>query len=381
MSIKHPLDCRRKDDGKPRADKWFSGEKFASFCRADKGSPGGPIAIATCVKIFADDMQLRGVTAGAEAATAPQTPPLPPAVPVKPLTGKAAKAAKAAAARAVEVPVTAASAVPVTAASAGAALPASRAKLTHVPSAMERAADPSAIKMIRDVYGSRAQTIINALLAFDAFFAWYYPLKNQSLKLFDTDTAKVEERALENIRSAIDMHESFERLTIASKLGHKSFLPHGAIYKLTKYILRVGDSSSFSVSALELQNAETKRTGEQGGARNIELRASGFKRVPSSGDGPVKVVETCGYGTTMSLSILRKLLGKRLLQLGDGLLRMPLMRRAQRLFGGSGGPGRSKLKSEGKHVLLNRDYVPSRDSCIKAFVRLMAAEVSDLDAP
>ena len=97
-------------------------------------------------------------------------------------------------------------------------------KLTHVPSAMESAADPEHIKIIRDVYGSRAQTIINALLAFDAFFAWYYPLKNHSLKLFDTDTVKLEQRALDNCRSAIDMHESFERLTMAGNLGHKSFL-------------------------------------------------------------------------------------------------------------------------------------------------------------
>ena len=139
----------------------------------------------------------------------------------------------------------------------------------------------------------------------------------------------------------------------------------------------MGDSSAFSVSALELQNAETKRTGEQGGARNIELRGTGMKRVPSAAG--VKVVETVGYGTTMSLSILWKLLGKKLLQLGDGLLRMPLMRRAERLFGGSG-PGRSKQKSEGKHALLAVDYDPSCDTCIAAFVRSMAAaSVSDLD--
>ena len=367
-SIKHSLDTKRKDDGKSRVDKWFSGEKFASFCRGDKGSPGGPIAIATCVKIIADDMQMRGVTVGSGSAETPDPVPTPP--PAKPLTGKAAKAAKAATLLANAPPPATGHAAPQIA---------ERAKLTHVPSAMEMAADPDDIKIIRDIYGSRAQTIINSLLAWDAFFAWYYPLKNHSLKLFDTDTEKVEERALANCRSAIDMHESFERLTMSGKTGHKSFLPHGAIYKLTKDILKVGDSSAFSVSALELQNAETKRTGEQGGARNIELRDSGFKRVPSKAGG-MKVVETKGYGTTMSLSILRKLLGKRLLQLGDGLLRMPLMRRAQRLFGWDG-VGRTKQKSEGKHALIasERDYMPSCDTCVKAFVRSMASGVSDLD--
>ena len=372
--IKHPLDTRRKDDGKSRADKWFSGEKFASFCRGDKGSPGGPVAIAKCVKIIADDMQLRGVTVGGGDESTPTPTPAQATLaqlcaPNK-LTGKAAKAAKAAGANS-------ASAVAVAAPGTVDALQASRAKLTHVPSAMEIAADPAHIKIIRDVYGSRAQTILNALLAFDAFFAWYYPLKKHSLKLFDTDTTKVEERALDNCRRAIDMHESFERLTMAGKLGHKSFLPHGAIFKLTKDILKVGDSSCFSVSALELQNAETKRTGEQGGARNIELRHSGFKRVPSS-VAETKVVPTSGYGTTMSLSILRKLLGKKLLQLGDGLLRIPLMRRAERLFGASG-PGRSKQKSEGKHELLALGHDPCKDTCVAAFVRSMAAVVGDLD--
>ena len=375
--IKHPLDTRRKDDGKSRVDKWFSGEKFASFCRGDKGSPGGPVAIAKCVKIIADDMQLRGVTAGGGSATEIEPVQAAIALPSAPpkLTGKAAKAAKSAAARAVAPAV----AVATLAASGDTgALQASRAKLVHVPSEMEKAADPAHVKIIRDVYGSRAQTILNALLAFDAFFAWYYPLKKHTLELFDTDTAKVEQRALDNCQRAIDMHESFERLTLAGKLGHKSFLPHGAIFKLTKDILKVGDSSRFSVSALELQNAETKRTGEQGGARNIELRQSGFKRVPSSQE-ETKVVPTIGYGTTMSLSILRKLLGKKLLQLGDGLLRMPLMRRAERLFGAFG-PGRSKQKSEGKHELLAlRHNDPSGDTCVAAFVRSMAAVVGDLD--
>ena len=360
-----------------RADKWFSGEKFASFCRGDKGSPGGPCAIAKCVKIIADDMQLRGVTQGIWSA--PKTQPLPAQANTlaqlcaPKLTGKAAKMAKAAGAHAAAAVDLAELAAP----GADNLLPASRAKLTHVPSSMERAANPEHVQIIRDVYGSRAQTILNALLAFDAFFAWYYPLKQHSLELFDTDTAKVEERALENCRAAIDMHESFERLTMAGKLGHKSFLPHGAIFKLTKDILKVGDTSRFSVSALELQNAETKRTGQQGGARNIELRDSGSKRVKSA-HAETKVVGTVGYGTTMSLSILRKLLGKKLLQLGDGLLRMPLMRRAERLFGVSG-PGRSSVKSEGKHAVLALSYDPSGDTCVAAFVRSMAAVVDDLD--
>ena len=46
---KHPLDTRRKDNNRVRRDKWFTGERFASFIKGERGSPGGPIAIAALV--------------------------------------------------------------------------------------------------------------------------------------------------------------------------------------------------------------------------------------------------------------------------------------------------------------------------------------------
>ena len=46
------------------------------------------------------------------------------------------------------------------------------AKLVHVPTQMEKDADAADLEMIRRVYGSRAQLLINALLSFDAYFAW-----------------------------------------------------------------------------------------------------------------------------------------------------------------------------------------------------------------
>ena len=65
---KYPLDCRRKDDNRSRADKWFTGEAWSSFCAGERGSPGGPQAIAELVMIIADDMQQRGVTMSSAAA-------------------------------------------------------------------------------------------------------------------------------------------------------------------------------------------------------------------------------------------------------------------------------------------------------------------------
>ena len=49
--------------------------------------------------------------------------------------------------------------------------------LEHQPTALERAADREKLQVLRDLYGSRAQTIINCILAWDGFFAWYYPFK------------------------------------------------------------------------------------------------------------------------------------------------------------------------------------------------------------
>lgn len=74
---KHPLDMKRKEEGRVREQKWFTGEKWVSFCAGKSGSPGGPIAIASIAMIIADDLQLRGVDSGnhvkevAAAATAP----------------------------------------------------------------------------------------------------------------------------------------------------------------------------------------------------------------------------------------------------------------------------------------------------------------------
>ena len=76
---RHPLDCRRKDDNRVRAQKWFTGEKWASFCLGIKGSPGGPRGIAAIVLIIAQDMQLNGDAAAAPAAAAAAPAPAPAA--------------------------------------------------------------------------------------------------------------------------------------------------------------------------------------------------------------------------------------------------------------------------------------------------------------
>ena len=53
------------------------------------------------------------------------------------------------------------------------AAPQAPAATEHKPTASELAADPHCVEIIRVLFCSRAQTIINALLAFDAYFKWY----------------------------------------------------------------------------------------------------------------------------------------------------------------------------------------------------------------
>ena len=85
----------------------------------------------------------------------------------------------------------------------------SRATADHVPTEIEKNSDTVKLALIRETFGSRAQTLINALLAFDAYFAWYRPYK-KSIPI-DAPEWMAEERALENTRLAIDMQEIFQK--------------------------------------------------------------------------------------------------------------------------------------------------------------------------
>lgn len=48
-------------------------------------------------------------------------------------------------------------------------------RLEHIPTELEKKCDSADIEMLHELYGSRAQTIINILLGFDGYFNWYAP--------------------------------------------------------------------------------------------------------------------------------------------------------------------------------------------------------------
>ena len=82
----------------------------------------------------------------------------------------------------------------------------------------------------------------------------------------------------------------------------------------------------------------------------------------------------------MALSTLNHLLISRYLKKGDGIFATPASRRAERLFGVNGG-GRATLARKGeklsKELAGEAWYNPREDSCVKAFVRLIADIVQE----
>mmetsp|Transcript_25007 Transcript_25007/g.60401 ORF Transcript_25007/g.60401 Transcript_25007/m.60401 type:complete len:167 (-) Transcript_25007:108-608(-) len=128
----------------------------------------------------------------------------------------------------------------------------------------------------------------------------------------------IEEReklALHCCRTAIDMHEIFERI---SARNHGSYLPHGAIFKMPRDILKIGDNEAAGASPLELQNAETKRAASSVGARNVSFLER-HKGRPNA--------------TSMAQATLNHVLAAQYLRRREGALALDASRATERLFG------------------------------------------------
>ena len=336
---KHPLDCRRKDDNRLRAQKWFTGEAWRSFAAGHRGSPGAPIAIATLLLMVAEDMLIEGREAAAQAAVTAAVGGRG--------RGRGARGAVGGRgggqgrARFMERQRTAGN---TEAEVAPVAALAEVAGAQREPSAIESRCEPADLEMIQKVYGSRARTVIDCLLAWDAYLEWYYPYV-RSIP-FRCPMSLREQRAFDNMCKAIDMQESFERISINN---HKSFCPHIAVYKCTRDILKVGDPWAADLEPLELQNAETKRVASAGGSRRLEFTKAGKTLVGLRGckQGPMPLTDRKEYSTTCALSTMNNLLVTQKLRRGDGPIVYPKSRRAERLFGEAG-----RTKRASTHIRL-----------------------------
>jgi hypothetical protein len=144
---------------------------------------------------------------------------------------------------------------------------------------------------------------------------------------------------------------------------------------VTRDILEVGDVRAHDLSALELQNAESKRVYETGGARRQEFTTEGTTHKKATGDGEHRLIVTKGYGSTAATSVLSKMLATQQLRAGDGAYSMPSTRRAERLFGVRGS-GRSRLIKMEFVDDVGSKYRPEEDTVVDAYMRMLSARVA-----
>ena len=182
------------------------------------------------------------------------------------------------------------------------------------------------------------------------------------------------------MRCDIDMQEMYERIGIHN---HKSSLPHGAIYKMVQDLRKVKNVWAYGTSL-----GTSERRDQECGSRywlkpqrDHELGQNMVIPMKGTCEGPPapRLVTTKGYSTTTALSTLNALLTTNYLRRGDGILKMADSRRRERLFGSSGS-GRIAAKSSGmKHFRADEtdaDYDPRNDSCLAAFIVLLAKEAN-----
>ena len=118
-------------------------------------------------------------------------------------------------------------------------------------------------------------------------------------------------------------------------------------------------------------------------SKRLELTAAGHTLVgmPGGKFGPNRLTTRKEYSTTMALSTLKNLLVTQKLRRGDGPFVYPQSRRNERLFGEHGRSKRQSSHIKLEKLLLQEAYDPRKDSCLKAFVRLMAQATSKRDVP
>ena len=78
------------------------------------------------------------------------------------------------------------------------------------------------------------------------------PLRGEYTLSRSYSTHVREERAFDNMKKAIDMHESFEKVSINN---HKSFLPHITIFKVRSRLGLHTPSAQHTISHLRAQEA------------------------------------------------------------------------------------------------------------------------------
>ena len=411
--MKHPLDCRKKDAGRVKQEKWFTGERYGTFVKGGRGSPGGPKAMAQIVMCLATDLMQHRDRIDPSAPMARPAPSAPSRGSGKGGTASRFQGFTAA-------PPAASTSAPSQPAvftpeqlrvQAKARTEEGRAARLHLlaspsapgrqPTVMERNCDADDLLLIRRHYGVFSQLLINALLVWDAAFCLFW-VQDEAIGWRCAHPIAVK-HALALCGAAIDLQEMGERVSLQQC---KSWYTHLWIYQMTDHILATGEP--LSISDLELLNGLLKRTAKSNATTRIELSeeaqaaraeaeaeaaAAEAEEEEEGGEEEdevehVVVQRNKPYSSTMSWQVITFLVLQQEHRKDADAIKF---RTAERLFGEQS-PGRSSLPKKQKFeepkpaVLFAKgletysasggrvditQVEPRADSCIKAFCRLL----------
>eukprot|EP00965_Chrysotila_dentata_P046001 1528831-Pleurochrysis_carterae.AAC.1 len=149
----------------------------------------------------------------------------------------------------------------------------------RTPTQLELACDPADLAQIRAAFPLHADLILNSLLSFDGLLSLWFHVKEPIIYM--APEAERAARALGTCRKsnalspklgdahlqAIFYHEIIKRV---SQRANKSLYIHGFLVKVPRVQPAIGDESAVGISALELQNAETKRTATKNATKHVE---------------------------------------------------------------------------------------------------------------
>ena len=391
--VNHPLDLRKKGDGRIKEQRWYKGESFASMVRGDRGSPGGPVVYAAMAMIIGLYLLEHPPAPAAVPSPSPAPTPVPSPAP-KPAAGRGRGRGSAATHPPAPPPGrgrgrgTWRGLAPVGNYAESSddeppplppqPKPTPPPVIPHTPTAVEAAADQVALAKIRAVFGGHGQLIINMLLSSDAYLSLFWTLHHVHHPDINLSSPQedVDVFALAVCRDAIDFNEMLIRIATGNL---KAYYSHLFSLRVPRQISLVKDLWAFYLGPLELNNAATKRRAERNASKHLTTSSSGTNTAPvgrvalakakaKGEEAPVgKVVVTKGYSTSMTYqTATHRGAALDLKRSGLGID----TREALRLFG-DGQPGRIKRVRAGPKIAkMGKIWLdPVHDTALAAFIR------------
>jgi len=194
----------------------------------------------------------------------------------------------------------------------------------------------------------------------------------------------VDEFALAMCRCSCDYQEMLIRVSAGAL---KAYYSHGFAKRVIAQIFLVKDMWAYNLSALELNNAATKRTATSNASKHLTTTTEGTTTAPAGRNQvkaaeeegstlKTKVVITKGYSTSMAYqTVTHRGAALEVKRSGTGIA----SRETERLFGVFG-PGRVKRQRAGpKLANMGKVYLdPIDDTALACFIRRMKEKSASL---